>query len=212
MIHGARVATVLLALLLGRSIAAQAAAPSRGVPLQWEWYDLRIIDIPQAGVFYDFREPNTLLFRLSVPMSFPVLLITPVHLTYATAYWGIQGLLGDITLGLDLPEASLADALLVRFVPISFWGGLPLSAKGMGVYLLGEVAPLSLFKSSFDQYERLYCGIGLNAGVKYCWSKRLEFELRYEYYLPYTGEEVDTSYIGLAVKYRIFELADHGIW
>lgn len=181
---------------------------------KWDknWFDLRIIDIPQIGLFYCIDYGNNILFRITMPMTFPVALITPINVTYASSYWGINCLLMDATFGMDISEAKLSDLYLLRFLPISMWGGLPLSSKGMGIYILFETVPFNIFNDSIDNYKNTYYGIGINTGIKYIISKHMEIELKYENYFSYNVVGVWNKYIGLTFKYRLFEPGYYGPW
>jgi hypothetical protein len=225
---------------------------------KWDenWFDSRMIDIPQIGIFFDLKNNNNILFRMSLPMPFPFIFITPINATYASSYWGFNVFLCDITFGTEISESDLlkvrellansknwpiefiseADAksrlfttmgpfIFVhnfRLLPLSIWGGFPLSSKGGGLYIFGEVAPLSWFKSFTDKYENWHFGIGFNTGLKFIFTKHYEVEIKWENYYNYEGfEYMDShfkgfsymnSYIGLTFKYRLFEPRYYGIW
>jgi len=194
-------------------------------------FDLRLIDIPQIGIFYCFNDKN-LIYRMSLPMAFPLMIITPINVTYATSYWGINFLLADVSfsfvqdewelLGNKTPGLKFSDLILFRFLPFEVWNGIPLSSKGMGVYVLLELAPFNIFSSLKD---KLYYGIGLNTGFKYIISRHMELELKYENYFLYSNMEIDKeeiritfsnidirNYIGITFKYRLFEPKYYGVW
>lgn len=181
---------------------------------RWDknWLDVRIWDFPQIGLFYNFDNRDDLLFRIAMPTTFPILLITPSTATYASSYWGMSGLLMDITLGFNVSELKLSDSILLRFFPISVWGGIPLSSKGMGIYMIFETVPLSIFNNSGDNYSTTYYGIGINAGIKYIISGKIELELKYENYFSYNDFGIWNKYIGLTFKYRLFGPGYYGIW
>jgi hypothetical protein len=176
------------------------------------WFDLRIIDIPQVGNFYNFDDRGSLLFRVSTPLTFPVILITPITATYASSYWGVSGLLMDITFGLNILELKPSDSILLRCLPVSIWGGIPLSSNGMGLYILFETVPINLFNSAKDNFKNIYFGLGINTGIKYIISEHIELELKYENYFAYTDFEIWNKYIGITFKYRIFDPRYYGIW
>ncbi|GHU36142.1 hypothetical protein FACS1894172_18730 [Spirochaetia bacterium] len=175
------------------------------------WFDLRMIDIPKIGYIYDIDIDNNLLFRISAPLPFPVLFITPINVTYANSYWGIEALLLDGAFGMNIPEIKIS-AILLRFLPISIWRGLPLSSRGMGIYILLEIVPFNIFNNSIDNYQKKYFGIGINTGIKYIISKHIELELKYENYFAYNDIKIWNKYIGVTFKYRIFEPGYYGIW
>jgi hypothetical protein len=181
---------------------------------KWDknWYDLRIIDIPQVGYFYNLDDNGSLLFRIAMPMTFPVVLITPVTVTYASSYWGIGGLLLDFTYGFNFLDLSPSDSILLRCLPVSIWGGIPLSSKGMGLYILFETGSINFFTNSNDNYEKMHIGLGINAGIKYIISKHFELVLKYENYFAYSDFEIWSKYIGITFKYRLFEPGYYGPW
>jgi hypothetical protein len=76
---------------------------------KWEenWFDLRLIDFPQIGIFYDLKDNENILYRMSLPVAFPLFAITPIHVTYASSYWGVNILLFDITFGSSLSDKDL---------------------------------------------------------------------------------------------------------
>ena len=174
-----------------------------------EWnedvFDLRILDLPQIGVFYCLND-NNIIYRLTMPIAFPMLIITPINVTYATSYWGVSGFLADISL------TFVNKFILLRILPIQIWGGIPLSKKGMGIYLLFELALINIFNIKNDNYNKMYLGIGLNTGIKYILSRELEFEMKYENYISYSNINIKNEYIGITFKYRILEPGYYGIW
>ena len=190
-----------------------------------EWneniFDLRVLDIPQIGIFYCF-DNNDIAYRLSMPFAFPVFLITPINITYATSYWGINGMLLDITFsfvpdewnifGYIMTGIKFSDSILLRILPIELWGGIPLSHGGMGIYLLLEFASISVFNTSRNDYEIMYMGFGINIGIKYILSRNIEFEIKYENYFSYTDIDIRKNYAGITFKYRLFEPGYYGIW
>jgi hypothetical protein len=221
---------------------------------KWDenWFDLRMIDIPQIGIFFDLKNNNNILFRMSLPMPFPVLFIMPINVTHASSYWGFNVFLCDITFGTEISESDLDTArnLLaikkkkpieeiseaearkpfseaksgfftrwpfnfvhnLRVMPLSIWGGIPLSSRGGGLYALFELAPISWFKGYTDIYEMPHFGIGINPGLKFIIAKHYEVEVKWENYFDYDGTEWMNSYIGLTFKYRLFEPGYFGIW
>jgi len=190
-----------------------------------EWdeniFDLRMLDIPQTGVFYCFDDNNT-AYRLSMPFAFPVFLITPINITYASSYWGVNGILLDMTFsfvpdewnifGHVMPGIKFSDSILLRLLPVEIWGGIPLTSEGMGIYLLLEFAPVNVFNTSRNDYETLHTGFGINMGIKYIISRNIEFEIKYENYFSYADLEIRKSYAGITFKYRLFEPGYYGIW
>jgi hypothetical protein len=175
-----------------------------------DWFDLRIVDIPQVGSFFCVGSDNV-LFRVSAPMTFPVLLITPITAAYANSYWGINCLLADVTVRINTNETELLKLSLARFLPISIWGGIPLSPRGMGIYILFEIVPFSMFNDI--DYKKLYYGTGINTGIKYILSKHIEIELKYENYFPYKNTAgIWNKYIGLTFKYRLYDPDYYGPW
>lgn len=172
-----------------------------------EWtkdlWDLRIIDIPKIGLLYDINGDN-LLFRLSSPITMPVILMFPLNYTYASSYWGIDALLFDITFGIESWETfQLSSQILFRALSVSAWGGIPLSPNIFGIYGLLELAPLSLFTNRYDDYAGINLGIGINAGVKFFLTEYIDIDIKYENYFAYSRDFIYDSYIGLYVKYRI---------
>jgi hypothetical protein len=206
-----------MVIFLGGAVNAQSSNSETGINFaknEWnkDWFDVRIVDFPQIGLFYNIDNSSNSLFRVSMPIPYPVLFITPVNVTYASSYWGINGLLMDLTLGLNISKMELAKEILLRFFPVSAWGGIPLSPKGMGIYFLFETVPLSVFNNPVDNYKNIYYGIGINTGIKYIISEHVELEIKYENYFSYTDFGVWNKYIGLTFKYRIFEPGYYGLW
>jgi hypothetical protein len=101
-----------------------------------------------------------------------------------------------------------------RLFPLSIWAGFPLSSKGSGLYIFGEVAPLNGFLSFTDNYKEFHWGVCLNYGIKYIISKHYEVEFKFENNFDYGkfGLKSDCNYIGLTFKYRFFDFAYLGIW
>jgi hypothetical protein len=176
---------------------------------EWEkdWWDLRLLDIPRVGILYDLEEGNTLLFRVSLPMTFPVMLSPPIDYTYGSSYWGLDLSLADITLGIrteELLSLTPSNQYLIRLFPVSLWGGIPLSSRGIGLYLLFECAPLSLFTNRIDNYSSLRLGIGINTGLKIIATEYYEIDLRYENYFAYNELKAHNSCVGIYFNYRLF--------
>jgi hypothetical protein len=182
-----------------------------------EWdkniWDLRMFDVPRIGLFYEL-DNNEVLYRISLPISFPVVLITPISFTYANSYFGIDILLFDTTFGIrkinfvrDLRSDKFSDKFiefsqkyLLRFFPISLWAGIPLSSKGFGVNILIECAPLNIFS---NEYSNENFGIGLNIGFKVITTEYFDFDIKYENYINYNDINKRIGYVGIYFNYRL---------
>ena len=181
--------------------------------LTWEEdvFDIRSFDIPHIGFFYCFDNSNNILLRLSTPTAFPILFITPINVTYANSYFGINCLLLDFTFKIDISCESdplrlffsINKHILLRFLPLSLWGGFPISSNGMGIYLLFEIAPINIFTNKNDNYEQRHFGIGINTGLKYIFSRYIEIEIKYENYFSYNNFTIRNQYIGITFYYRL---------
>ena len=191
--------------------------------IEWNdnYFDLRLVNIPKTGVFYNFSD-NDIVYRVSIPFALPVLLITPINITYASSYWGFNGILLDVTFTFvpyiwevfytKLNVFTFSESILLRFLPLEIWGGIPLSSKGMGIYFLLEISPFNIFNTLNDNFKIIYYGIGLNVGIKYIISRHLEFELKYENYISYMDKDIRKEYIGIIINYRILKPGIYGVW
>jgi len=184
-------------------------------------FDLRIIDIPQAGILYCVDDSNV-VYRVSTPITIPLLFILPINVTYYTSFWGINCLLADVTFGFksvilymgesEIPFIIFSDSIVVRALPTEICGGIPLSPGGMGIYASLEIVPFALFNHSKESYQIMYTGFGVSAGVKYVISRNFELGLKFENYFSYSSIEIWKKYVGLTFKYRLFEPGYYGIW
>jgi hypothetical protein len=209
---------------LSRLVYAQEYNDNNSFNKNNEWdnsiFDLRLVDIPQIGMFYCFNDKN-MVCRISIPIAIPVFIITPVYVTYASSYWGISGLLGDVTFtfipdkwnffGNEIQGFTFSNSILFRVLPIEIWVGIPLSSKGMGIYILFEIIPFNIFNFLNEDYKKMHNGYGLNTGIKYILSKHIEFEIKYENYISYVNKNIWKNYLGITFKYRLFEPGYYGV-
>jgi hypothetical protein len=178
-----------------------------------EWnnnfWDLRLTDVPKVGVLYAIDD-NAVLFRLSTPITFPILLIPPLSFMYASSYWGVDALLGDFTFGIE--SQQLSKRYVARLLPVSVWGGVPFSSNLIGLYTLLEIAPLSFFSHSADDYTGVHTGIGINIGLKVFVTEFIDADIKYENYFAYSDIQKHHSFIGIYFNCRLDGVGNHVVY